>query len=258
MSEDRMIRVDNLKLLMKERGWTKADLSKALEVSDTYAGKLVDGDKPFGEKAARSYEVKLGKTRGWLDEIHTGGQYSEETLKELEVSHIPGVSASERLPPYEISNSSPPDVSPSQFTTPQSINFTDIYPGATNARLAPVVEWARLGVVLYLDNKEVLGTSHLPVPDDASSRCKWAIVETDLPRFGIKRGYKVAITPLDDDRCCIDGELYLFETRSGSLILAEFRRLATGAFEAIPDTGLPVDSDRHGIKVIGQHMGTWK
>lgn len=124
---------------------------------------------------------------------------------------------------------------------------------------APVVEWARLGTDLYKDFSEIEALESLPVHENASRLVKWFVVDDDMPRFRIKRGYKVA---LDPHQCtpdaCIEDEIYLFKTTSGRFFLAEFRALADGAFEAIPDSALPLDSIRHKIEVVAKHLGTWK
>lgn len=48
----------------------------------------------------------------------------------------------------------------------------------------------------------------------------------------------------------------MFKTMAGAYILGDFRRLGDG-FEAIPDSGLPLDSERHRIQVVGTVKGTW-
>jgi len=124
---------------------------------------------------------------------------------------------------------------------------------------APVVEWARLGTDLYKDFSEIEALDSLPVHEDASRQAKWYVVEEDMPRFRIKRGYKVAIDPSGcEPGSCLEDEIYLFKTTAGRFFLAEFRALAGGEYEAIPDSGLPLDSIRHGVTVVAKHLGTWK
>jgi hypothetical protein len=70
MSDDRLIRLQNLKGLCAQRGWGPSDLAR--EVGNVYSywhDVLADGsEKSFGEKAARKTEEALGLTpRGVLD-----------------------------------------------------------------------------------------------------------------------------------------------------------------------------------------------
>lgn len=127
----------------------------------------------------------------------------------------------------------------------------------TNTLRAPVIAWARLGMELKLPNVQVPSEVQIPVPEEASPACKWVVVERDHPRFGIRAGYKVALEPELDGHTFLDNELYLFKTLSGQFFLAEYRTLAVG-FEAIPDSGPPLESARHGIEVAAIHKGTWK
>ena len=79
-----MIRTDNLNLVVSQRKLNSASLARLLDCSDVYAGKLLAGKTSFGERAARSVEAKLSLPRGWLDEIHDGVEYSEDSLKEIQ------------------------------------------------------------------------------------------------------------------------------------------------------------------------------
>lgn len=127
----------------------------------------------------------------------------------------------------------------------------------TKQLLAPVIAWSRLGMELKLPNEQVPAEAQIPVPEEASSACKWVVVEREHPRFGIRAGYKVALEPLLEGHAFVDNELYLFKTLNGQFFLAEYRTLAVG-FEAIPDSGPPLESVRHGIEVAAIHKGTWK
>lgn len=68
MSDERMIRIDNLRLFMSQKTWTPADLARELGVSDSYISALLNGKKPFGERTARKMEAALGMHSKWLDE----------------------------------------------------------------------------------------------------------------------------------------------------------------------------------------------
>lgn len=127
----------------------------------------------------------------------------------------------------------------------------------TKATRAPVIAWSRLGMELKLPNDQVPAEAQIPVPEEASHVCKWVVVERDHSRFGLRAGYKVALEPDLDGHEFRDNELYLFKTLGGKFFLAEYRTLASG-FEAIPDSGPPLESARHGIEVVAIHKGTWK
>lgn len=126
-----------------------------------------------------------------------------------------------------------------------------------NYNLAPVFEWARLGEVLFTESSSLTAGEYREKTDAASPLFKWFISETDMPRLRIKRGWRVAINPITDDSGCHDGDTYLFRTSSGAFFLGDFRRMASG-YEAIPDGGPPLDTERHGIIVVGEFHGAMK
>jgi phage repressor protein C with HTH and peptisase S24 domain len=70
MSE-KLIRVERLKVLMRQRGWSKSELARQLGVQPSYVSSLL-GAGPFAEKAARTIEEKLHLGRFWLDERADG------------------------------------------------------------------------------------------------------------------------------------------------------------------------------------------
>tara|TARA_R100000365_G_C2742928_1_gene71623 strand:+ start:347 stop:1117 length:771 start_codon:yes stop_codon:yes gene_type:complete len=129
----------------------------------------------------------------------------------------------------------------------------------TNFRRAPVVAWARLGEILLTTAREGLADAeHLPVFDGTPPESVWAIAEADHPRFGIKRGRKLLFAPVSDPKSCEEDAVHLFVTAAGNLILGQFRRLAGDDYEAIPDSGPPMDTDRHGIKVLAEMIAIHK
>lgn len=147
------------------------------------------------------------------------------------------------------------DLRPLSESTPYTVDLSS----DTKIVRAPVVEWARLGTDLYKDFSEVESLSEIPVYGGASRQVKWYVVDTDMPRFRIKRGHKVAIDPYGCSiESCEEDELYLFKTVSGKFFLAEFRSMGDGEFEATPDNGQPMDSVRHKIELVAKHLGTWK
>jgi hypothetical protein len=68
VSDDRLIRISNLRRVCAERRLKTADLHRLLPYARyTYWRDVLEGDKPFGEKAARKVEAKLGLPDRWLD-----------------------------------------------------------------------------------------------------------------------------------------------------------------------------------------------
>ncbi len=123
--------------------------------------------------------------------------------------------------------------------------------------LAPVFEWARLGEVLFTESESLQSGEYREKPDGVGPAFKWFICDADMPRLRIKRGWRVAVDPLTDASICQDGETYLFKTAGGSYFLGDFRRLAVG-YEAIPDGGPVMDTERHGIAVVAEFAGAMK
>lgn len=71
MSDERLIRLENLRRLVAERGLTPQSLSDRLGSRYSYWRDLLAGQKSFGEKAARRIEEGLDLPRGWLDQDMT-------------------------------------------------------------------------------------------------------------------------------------------------------------------------------------------
>lgn len=71
MSDDAAIRKANLKRLCKARHWEMADLKAHAGRHYSFWPALLNGDKSFGEKLARSIEDQLELPRGWLDRDDT-------------------------------------------------------------------------------------------------------------------------------------------------------------------------------------------
>lgn len=127
----------------------------------------------------------------------------------------------------------------------------------TNHNVAPVFEWAKLGEVLFTESSNLTAGEHMEAPASASLRFKWFVADADMPRLRIRHGWRVAIEPVWDDSKCQDGDTCLFRTSGGAFFLGDFRRIA-GGYEAIPDSGLPLDTSRHGIKVVGEFHGAMR
>lgn len=65
--DDKLIRVNNLKAVLAQRGMTASDLARQTGKRVSHYSDLLRGAKPFGEKAARTIEEELDLPRGALD-----------------------------------------------------------------------------------------------------------------------------------------------------------------------------------------------
>lgn len=240
MSEERMIRRDNLKLLMKERGWKKADLARELQFTDVYASRLVEGKVSFGEKAARKIERFTGKPHGWLDAVHLGGTYESDPLLDapLSTGDEPPISVKQPIPVYRGVAAGQVDVvSDAHGKKPQR---------------APVVAWAALEKSVLTPNREwpdEAMTSFIAIEavEQASDFTKLARV-LDSPFPHIEVGDHVAIDPQQPPW---DGCMVVIRTTGGRVMLRRYRALAASGFEAVCPNEMPLDSVRHGIALVG-------
>jgi hypothetical protein len=78
VSDERLIRIENLRTLCSQRSWGPTDLARELGNRSSYWSDVLRGTKSFGEKASHAAEDKLGLPRGALDQSdlykrHTSG-----------------------------------------------------------------------------------------------------------------------------------------------------------------------------------------
>lgn len=130
--------------------------------------------------------------------------------------------------------------------------------GDTNLTRAPVIEWARLGTELFTESRLVEAAEYIDTPPGGSSQCKWFVVDESIPAFRIKRGYKLALDPDLSGHVFVNDDIYLFRDLDGAMLLAEYRKLSDGGFEAVTASGRVLDSGKHGLEVAAIHRGTWK
>jgi hypothetical protein len=239
MSDERMIRIENLKLLKKQTGWTNEHIGQLMGVSGAYVGKLINKKTAFTEKTARHIEEVAGKPRMWMDAVHSDGKYSEYDKDDLSMGAHALTTGTE---------------TPLFAGEPQSHVVMKSVLSATNIPRAPVVEWAALEETVLKQKREWPAEAYrafTPVVDEVSDYVKIAkVVESPLP--SIQPGDMVAVdpkaTPWDD--CVV-----VIRLTSGRLVLRRYRQLATGGFEAICPNEPPLDSARHGVTVLGVVVG---
>jgi transcriptional regulator with XRE-family HTH domain len=194
---------------------------------------------------------KAGVSQGTVANIESGARKNPREL--LAIAKAVGV-----YPEWLKSGKAPRHIMKNEAEHNEQPTSAIVVDHDKNTKRAPVVEWGRLGVELQIHNREFDQAELLPVLQESSDYCKWARVDRDLPSFRIRRGYLLAFDPVKTSLDCIDGELYLFKAFSGELFIAEFRRLAGHAYEALLDNGPPLDSERHGIVIIARNSAIHK
>lgn len=121
---------------------------------------------------------------------------------------------------------------------------------------APVVEWARLGEVLFRSSSELEGSSFESfVPTRAHSlNVKLVQVVDDSLSPRIAPGDWVAIDP--DNKTPDRGSVTLFRAKTdGAFFLRRFQPLTSPAFEAVDAKGNVMDSSRHSLEIVGVACG---
>lgn len=133
----------------------------------------------------------------------------------------------------------------------------------TNFPLAPVVAWASLGDTLLRANTEwpPSQTREVPTSREVSNLVKWVRVDDDHPVAGIRTGDMVAIDPADPHARVARDQVALFRSLTGDHLLRRYNPLPstldTPRFEAVDDAGRALDSERHGLTLIGVCVGRY-
>jgi len=133
-------------------------------------------------------------------------------------------------------------------------SFTESIPAGTTLISAPAVEWADLEVVLMKLNREwpaEARVSFLAV-SEAVSDCVKALVVTESRIPTISPGDRIAVDPKARpwDDCVV-----LVRLKSGRSDLFRYRALAGDGWEALVPGEHPLDSDRHGLTLLGVVVG---
>lgn len=239
MSDERMIRIENLKLLKKQTGWTNAHIGQLMGVSGAYVGKLLNKKTAFTEKTARHIEEVAGKPRMWMDIVHSDGKYTNSDGDDLSVgAHVLRTGTATPLFAGE----------------PQNHVVIESVLSATNIPRAPVVDWAALEQTVLKKKWEWPAEAYrtfTPIIDEVSDYVKIAkVIESPLP--SIQPGDMVAVDPKAEpwDDCVV-----VLRLASARLVLRRYRTLSAGGFEAICPNEPPLDSGRHGISLVGVVVG---
>lgn len=136
--------------------------------------------------------------------------------------------------------------------------FTPFTDAANNPfPMAPVIEWARLGVDLFRANREWPASDLRAVPTTraVSDTVKWVPVIDDALAPKIQPGDLIAIDPKGVPA---RDEVALFRATDGTFLLRRWRPLPGGGFEAVDSSGQALDSVRHGLECIGAFAGLFR
>lgn len=209
MSDERMIRVDNLKLLMKSNSLSKAELAKMLGTSDSYVSKLLSG-KPgtFGEKAARKVEERFKKSRFWLDELHPQGEYSPESLKEASNANTKPIGH--------------------PLAEPET---------SSHCKLLPVIKWEQLSMLQYKNtDPEIVRLEHVNTESNTSDRTKWLEMAEDDTSMGDRLPPKtrILVEPLQPGQTIPAGSFVVISLNAGEHMVRRYKHVTKDRFIAEP------------------------
>lgn len=128
--------------------------------------------------------------------------------------------------------------------------------GVTNLVRAPVVAWGRLGEDLFKDAVELSDAESLDFVPMAphGERVKLIRVMDDGLAPRLVAGDMVAIDP--DNHAPMRGQVTLFRSSAdGGYFLRRYQPLMAPHFEAVDGKGNTLDSQRHGLEIMGVRCG---
>lgn len=232
MNDERMIRIDNLRLLMQQNGWKQADLCRVIKKSDAYVSKLLGKKSSFGEKAARYIEEKCGKPHGWLDQPHSPLTYDTPEINFLV--------ASESIAALPVTK---PRVQPATFITPP-----------TGGSLLPVITWEHIGM-LELDNTDprLKSCAHAPAEGASGGKTKWIIMNDESGGDRFPQGARLKVELDRTIAPAKPGKFVVVKDRKGSYAVRRFIQVSGDHFRAVAanDAYATLDSERDGLTVVG-------
>lgn len=200
---DHLVRVEQLRRLQAERGWSDADLARhckrnpqQLRAWWVYPG---PGGRQIGEKLARSLEEELELPRYSLDQR-------------------PGMPPN--LPAREGSRGR-------GVATPVTMA-----PAAQQGTPVPILSWEQLSDMLTISNAEIeAGTPHLDTFAPASSTAKFVAMPDDSMEPVFTEGDHVLFDPAQTPRA---GDTILVKLGSGDHFIRVYRPRTAHAWEAAP------------------------
>lgn len=205
------------------------------------------GAKSFGEKIARHIESELKLPRNWLDQDHAKGEPCPPSFhdeKGIAISRETTGGASQMDDGHKASEPLAyggfnPSVT--GFVSPLAV---------TTATLAPVIEWARVGVELYADNNELVRETQKPFASrkPTSLNVKCFMVPDNALFPDLRQGDWAFVDPenVKPER----DKIAVFRTPDGAHIIRRFRPALNDDFEAYDGAGRVMTHERHGIVIV--------
>jgi len=97
MKSNSEIRVENLRLLIEEKGsrtkFIDSPLARDLKIEYGYVGQLVNGSRGIGNAVARKLEKIGGKPENWIDQVHAGIDSTVAVIHSSNASSIDNLAA---------------------------------------------------------------------------------------------------------------------------------------------------------------------
>jgi hypothetical protein len=241
MSEDALIRYDNLEAFVKARNWGPTDLAVATGRKKNQCSDMLRRKKPFGEKIARDFEHRLGLPRGWFDQIH---EQDDQHIATAAYRIAKEISAA--LTPLRVEEQHFGQVPHAAVVTrPESPDISWLR--------APVVAWARLGDDLLRANDEwPAGEMVRCAATQPPAGHRYKAVEVPDEALGprIARGDVVIIDP--DQRTPKRNQVVLVQALDGTFMLRRYMPVREpGMFELIDASGRSLDAARYGLSIAG-------
>jgi len=238
MSEDALIRYENLEAYCRARKWGPSELASHTGRSVSQCSDMLRRKKTFGEKIARSFEEALGLPRYWLDSPHDpldpvlspdtcsdkASVYSDYPEK-VDVYH-PHVSG-ENLPVYDNQ-------------------------AAITMDLAPVISTGNVEAVISMPNSssDFIERRGFITKQKISDNCKFVIVNDDAMANRLIKGDLVLIDP---NKTPSLGKTALFTFPNGDYFIRYFEPTSDG-FVARDESGRTWDAKQYGLKVLGTYV----
>lgn len=246
MSEDALIRYENLEALCVAKKWGPSELAAKIDRSVSQASDMLRRKKAFGEKLARHIEHELGLPRNWLDVPHDSAEVLEasSSLKSDARNKLYLAATEVDSALHEVRENAADWVSSPRVPQNEALS-------ATTAGRAPVVEWARLGEDLYKSNQQFRDdelrfyTGNVRDPNT----CKFVQAPDDSLSPKVIRGDFI-LFDVADKRPGRD-RIALFKGPDGGYLIRRYRPLADGDFEAYDEAGRALEGRRHALTIEG-------
>lgn len=193
---DHLVRVERLKALQKQAGWSDSDLARQCGRSPQQVWAWYSNSRLIGERLARALEARLGLARFALDDR-------------------PGAT--------------------SQISTANVARFEGLHLASDakkHARKVPVLCWTDLAKMLDTDNATLRQTRpHLETFAVASGRAKFLLMLDDSMVPAIRVDDHLLLDPTESPRA---GDIVLVRVRTGEYFVRVFRPRTAFVFEAAP------------------------